>query len=83
MGGVCRWVGGLGHELGHTFDLAHPIPCPGGSADGALMCLGYITYPDTYLLPEDKEILEASPFFVRLRRENEAGKRICDLDAPQ
>jgi|SRR5690348_4430978 len=63
-GGVCRWVGGLGHELGHTFGLPHPVPCPGGSDDAALMCLGYITYPDTYLLPQDKITLNASPFFL-------------------
>ncbi|HEX7423755.1 MAG TPA: hypothetical protein VF311_07700 [Terriglobales bacterium] len=82
-GGVCRWVGGLGHELGHTFGLPHPVPCPGGSADDALMCVGYITYPDTYLLPEDKEILEASLFFWPLRPKTKAGKPICDLSAAQ
>jgi hypothetical protein len=62
--GVCRWVGGTGHELGHTFGLPHPVPCPGGSDDSALMCLGYITYPDTYLTSKDKITLNASPFFV-------------------
>lgn len=62
--GYCRWVGGLGHELGHTFGLPHPIPCPGGSSDDALMCLGYGIYPDTYLLPQDKTTLDASPFFL-------------------
>ena len=61
--GTCRWVGGLGHELGHTFGLPHPVPCPGGSADGALMCLGYISYPDAYLSPDDKSTLNQSPFF--------------------
>jgi len=65
--GVCRWVGGLGHELGHAFGLEHPVPCPGGSDDAALMCLGYITYPATYLTQADQEILDVSPFFSRLK----------------
>lgn len=78
-GGVCRWVGGLGHELGHAFGLPHPVPCPGGSADQALMCLGYITYPNTYLLPSDKELLEQTPFFDRLRLKRESRKSICEL----
>ena len=25
--GVCRWVGGLGHELGHALGLPHPPAC--------------------------------------------------------
>jgi hypothetical protein len=66
--GVCRWVGGLGHELGHTFGLPHPDPCPGGASDDALMCVGYIIYPFTYLLPTDRTILDASPFFLPSRR---------------
>src|SRR3989454_12081344 len=65
--GVCRWVGGLGHELGHTFALPHPVPCPGGSLDGELMCLGYITYPGTFLSDQDKELLNASPFLSPLK----------------
>jgi hypothetical protein len=59
-------MGGLAHELGHTFGLPHPVPCPGGSSDSAEMCLGYITYPNTYLLPADKAILDASPFLSPL-----------------
>jgi hypothetical protein len=69
--GVCRWVGGLGHELGHAFGLPHPPACD--DADPATICpsdtllwLGYITYPDTYLLDEDKATLRTSPFFSRL-----------------
>lgn len=66
-GGVCRWVGGLGHELGHTFGLEHPTPCPGGADDAALMCLGYITYPDAYLTLADQATLDVSPFFSHLK----------------
>jgi hypothetical protein len=65
--GVCRWVGGLGHELGHAFGLPHPPGCDQGncSAEAAfsLMFFGYTIYPDTYFLDEDKQRLENSPFF--------------------
>jgi len=67
--GICRWVGGLGHELGHAFDLPHPAGCE--DSDPATFCpsdsllwLGFREYPDTYLLPEDKVQLNASPFFL-------------------
>jgi hypothetical protein len=67
-GGVCRWVGGLGHELGHAFGLPHPPGCDQGTCSAeaffSLMFFGYILYPDTYFLDEDKELLEASPFFA-------------------
>jgi hypothetical protein len=72
--GVCRWVGGLGHELGHAFGLPHPAACTDSDSNtvcptNTLLWLGYITYPQTFLLEEDKEILVQSPFFspVRLR----------------
>jgi hypothetical protein len=73
-GGVCRWIGGLGHELGHAFGLPHPPGCDQGSCSAepffSLMFLGYASYPDTYLLDEDKAQLEASPFFAerKIRR---------------
>jgi len=75
---VGRWIGGLGHELGHTFGLPHPGDCVGvapaqcvyGALDysdsvvgGALMQFGYLTYPSTYLLPEEKAFLQTTPYF--------------------
>ncbi|MGE5645378.1 MAG: hypothetical protein ACM336_06250 [Acidobacteriota bacterium] len=65
--GVCRWVGGLGHELGHALGLPHPDGCDGGSSDSALMCLGYITYPNTFLLPQDIDSLKLTPFFTPVK----------------
>jgi hypothetical protein len=69
--GVCRWVGGLGHELGHAFGLPHPPACEDSDPDtvcptDALLWLGYITYPQTFLLAEDKQTLEQSAFFSDL-----------------
>ena len=62
---VSRWVGGLGHELGHAFGLPHPAECEAQSPacpSQALMWLGYLTYPDTFLLPDDRSTLLASRF---------------------
>ena len=67
-----RWVGGLGHELGHAFGLPHPPGCDEGlsSCDHeALMGTGYAYWPDTYLRDDDKEVLRASPFFAERRRD--------------
>ena len=64
---VSRWIGGLGHELGHAFGLPHPALCETGNPacpTQTLMWLGYITYPDTFLLPEDKTTLLASRFIA-------------------
>lgn len=67
--GVSRWVGGLGHELGHTFDLPHPPGCDAGRCAGgshaanSLMWTGYALYPNTYLLDENKAQLLSTSFF--------------------
>ena len=64
-GPVTRWIGGSGHELGHVFGLAHPPGCDDGlpSCDSdALMYLGHLIYPNTYLRPDDKQVLWRSPF---------------------
>lgn len=62
----CRWVGGLGHELGHAFGLPHPPGCDDGLPtcdEDALMWTGVYIYPDTYLRNEEQSVLDTSPFF--------------------
>lgn len=67
--GLNRWIGGLGHELGHAFNLPHPPGCDQGHCtDGdyaarSLMYLGYIFYPNTYLLDANKASLLNNGFF--------------------
>lgn len=61
--GVCRWVGGLAHELGHAFELPHPPGYESGAFDRSLMGHGFRAYPQTYLNPADIDKLDASPFF--------------------
>ena len=63
FGGV---MGGLAHELGHTFRLPHPPGCDEGlpTCDyPALMWDGYYSYPNTYLRDDEKSVLRRSPFF--------------------
>jgi hypothetical protein len=60
--GICRWVGGLGHELGHAFGLSHPPD----RTRTALMWTGMRAYPRTALTASDKQILGRSPFFADL-----------------
>ena len=60
-----RWIGGIGHELGHTMGLPHPPGCDDRLPtcdESALMSWGYSTYPDTYFRSDDKETLLRSQF---------------------
>ena len=63
-----RWIGGLGHELGHAFGLPHPPGCDDGTAvqcdTNALMWAGYANYPNTFLRADNKAVLLNSPFFI-------------------
>lgn len=60
-----RWIGGLGHELGHALGLLHPPGCDASlpTCDyGALMWTGFYSYPSAYLRPDDRATLLASVF---------------------
>jgi hypothetical protein len=58
-----RWVGGLGHELGHAFGLPHPSDTT-RDADAIMWAGFYDQYPGkAYLTEADKRILLRSPFF--------------------
>ena len=66
-----RWRGGTAHELAHTMGVPYPLGCDEGlgSCDrDALMWLGYISYPHTYLRDDDKAILMQTPFIRGLSR---------------
>jgi hypothetical protein len=66
----CRYVGGLGHELGHAFGLPHPPGCDDGQPVvcdyQSIMFTGYLDYPNTYFSPPEKAILNASPFITEV-----------------
>jgi len=69
---LCRWVGGLGHELGHCLGLPHPTQCengtePGHPDCGSLMYLGYLTYPATSIIAANRQILRASQFIMSIQ----------------
>ena len=66
-GGPDRFIGGLGHELGHAFGLPHPPGCDQGSVQcdhDALMWNGFRAYPYTYLRADEIATLVNSPFFL-------------------
>jgi len=65
----CRWIGSLGHELGHAFGLSHPVKCavsPTLPQCQSLMYTGYRNYPKTTLLETDRKRLLQSAFFSLL-----------------
>lgn len=58
--GYGRWIGGLGHEIGHAFGLPHPPGCDEGLSTcdhAALMATGFYAWPDTYLRQDDRRVL--------------------------
>ena len=63
--GICVSTGGIGHEIGHAFNLPHPspgsCPAPDTSCSSALMWTGYLAYPDAYFLDDDRTSLVNSP----------------------
>lgn len=69
-----RWVGGLGHELGHAFGLPHPADTE-RDADAIMWAGFYGKYPDkAYLTDQDKKILHRSPFFFTPDGKSVVGK---------
>ena len=66
---ISRWIGGLGHELGHAFGLPHPDGCDADQSlpdCSSLMFLGYLTYPNTYLATVQKPLLTSGTFVSTL-----------------
>jgi hypothetical protein len=76
--GFNRWVGGMGHEMGHAFLLPHPPDSPGGPDDWCLMYYGYLNFPNTYLRPSEKTALlgSFSSFFTRVLPPTVAGVQV-------
>ena len=71
-----RWVGGLGHELGHAFGLPHPTDTV-RDADAIMWAGFYSKYPDqAYLTESDKQTLLRSPFFFDAAGKPVAGEQL-------
>ncbi|CAN5800687.1 hypothetical protein BH24BAC1_BH24BAC1_38930 [soil metagenome] len=67
--GPCRFVGGLGHELGHALNLPHPPGCDQGQNtcdNGSVMWTGLYNYPNAYFNTAEKESLANHPFITSL-----------------
>lgn len=69
----CRYVGGMGHELGHALNLWHPDKCPPENPrcwDHDLMMYGYTKYPDAFFNDVDKQRLANNPFMIEMDLED-------------
>jgi hypothetical protein len=79
----CDWVGIIGHELGHAFELIHPAECMNNTSctghNHELMWLPYNGFPQKELRAGDRMILDASRFFAPLGLPGECA---CDDVAP-
>ena len=72
---INRWYGGQLHEALHMFTVPHPVgadnvtPTPGYEGqcqdDQCIMRFGWISFPNTYLTPSDRYLLNRSPFLGR------------------
>ena len=60
---IDRWIGGLGHELGHGLNLNHPLDTSPDYGT-AVMGLGYLSYPNATLTSDDKATVLAHPLFT-------------------
>eukprot|EP01156_Anaeramoeba_ignava_P017066 Anaeramoba_ignava/a63_19.p1 GENE.a63_19~~a63_19.p1 ORF type:complete len:313 (-),score=66.47 a63_19:101-1039(-) len=64
---IWRWIGGLGHELGHAFFLPHS----GEKDPESIMMYGYAKYPNCHLTFSDIERLRNSEFFFQTENQND------------
>lgn len=61
----CQAVGGVGHELGHLFRLPHTCQrWPQPNCQQSIMDAGWIRYPNSILVEEERVELAAGSFFA-------------------